>query len=56
MNAYQFLHPGIGIVDDEFLVQCVPRPWLIGIYLCINLEQDVQNGYQHSKGEHVHPL
>ena len=54
--VYQLLHKGIAVVHDHFLGQCVPRPFLIGIYRLVCLEQDVQYRYQHHKGKHVHPL
>ena len=52
----EFLHPGVGVVDDEVLVQCGPGPFFVGIDVLVYLEEDVQYGYEHHEREDVEPL
>ncbi len=52
----EFLHPGIAVVEDEVFVQRAPRPFLVFIDCCVNLEQDIQDGDEHDEREHIHPL
>ena len=50
------LHPGIGIIHDEVLVERAPGPFPVGIDVLVYLEEDVQYGDEHYEGEHVEPL
>ena len=52
----ELLHPGVGVVDDEVLVQAAPRPLAVGVDVLVYLEEDVQYGDEHYEGEDVEPL